>query len=248
MFVASQAHEDGLRMHLDDWLPKSFPKAQVQSTTFYPIRVDSVNASAVLDPTTGRVSPNVASSICEENGNLSVGRIGWLSQPGKKYGSMVLYLKEKSQADAMIARGFLEVGGESGTTQAWEDRGKTEQRCFNCQGQGHLARTCKEATVCGNCAQTGHHHRECLTLTPKCPKCGGNHRAKDHKSRASAKAVNPQSSPFQVTQPSGSTDIPLPLLRGGAFVNSNKGLIQPPMVISSISIGTPEPPKTNNAW
>lgn len=140
VFVASQAHEDGLRMHLDDWLPKSFPKAQVQSTTFYPIRVDSVNASAVLDPTTGRVSPNVASSICEENGKLSVGRIGWLSQPGKKYGSMVLYLKEKSQADAMIARGFLEVGGESGTTQAWEDRGKIEQRCFNCQGQGHLAR------------------------------------------------------------------------------------------------------------
>ena len=42
VFVSSQAHEDGFRVHLDDWLPKSFPKAQVQSTTFYPIRVDII--------------------------------------------------------------------------------------------------------------------------------------------------------------------------------------------------------------
>ena len=113
-------------MHLDDWLPKSFPKAQVQSTTFYPIKVDNVNANAVLDLTTGRVLPNVASSICEENRNFSISKIGWLSQSGKKYGSIVLYLKEESQVNAMIARGFLEVGGKSGITQAWKDRGKTE--------------------------------------------------------------------------------------------------------------------------
>lgn len=248
VFVSSQAHEDGLRVHLDDWLPKSFPKAQVQSTKFYPIRVDSVNASAVLDPTSGRVSPDVALSISEENGNLSVGRIGWLSQPGKKYGSMVLYLKEKSQADAMIARGFLEVGGESGTTQAWEDRGKTEQRCFNCQGQGHLARSCKEATVCGNCAQTGHHHRECLTLTPKCPKCGGNHRAKDHRSSTSGKALNPQPSPLHVMQPSRSTDVSSSLLRRDTLVSSNQGLAQSTMIINPISNGTLEPSKMGNAW
>lgn len=135
-FVASPNHEIILRVHLDNWLFKSFPNAQVQSTTVYPIGV-SINANAVLDATTGRVSPQAASSISEENGNLAVGRVGWLSQPGKKYGLMVLYLKEKSQADAIIARGFLEVGGESGTTQPWEDRGKNEQRCFNCQKQGH---------------------------------------------------------------------------------------------------------------
>ncbi|MCJ1345717.1 hypothetical protein MMC31_003926 [Peltigera leucophlebia] len=52
LFVALQAHENALRVHLDEWLFKSFPKAQVQSTTFYPIRVDSVNANAVLGPIT----------------------------------------------------------------------------------------------------------------------------------------------------------------------------------------------------
>lgn len=53
--------------------------------------------------------------------------IGWLSQLNEKYGSMVLYLKEKSQVDAMLARRFLEVRRESATMQAWEDRGKAEK-------------------------------------------------------------------------------------------------------------------------
>ncbi len=203
VFVKAQKEEDALRTHLDDWLLKSFPKALVQSTTVYPIRVDSVNAEAVLDPSTGYIHSDLPESISKENGNLRVGRIGWLSQPGKKYGSIVLYLKEKSQADVLLARGFLEVGGESGTTQAWEDRGKAEQRCFNCQKQGHLARTCKETTTCGNCAQVGHYHKDCISTTPKCSRCGGNHRAKDHKeistpippAQQTALATNPQPEP-----------------------------------------------------
>ncbi len=122
-----------------------------------------------------------AFSIAEENGRLAIGRIGWLSQPGKQYGSMVMYLKDKPQADQMLARGFIEVGGESATTQIWEEKRKGEQRCFNYQQQGHLAQTCKGNTVCGNCAEIGHYHRDCLAVVPKCTKCGCNHRAKDHK-------------------------------------------------------------------
>lgn len=60
----------------------------------------------------------VTRSIVEENGALSIGRIGWLSQPDKKYGSMVTYLKDKAQAEKMLAKGFIEVGGESATTQS----------------------------------------------------------------------------------------------------------------------------------
>lgn len=57
-----------------------------------------------------------------------------------------------------------------------------------------MARSCKEVTVYGNCAQVGHQHRECLISTPKCPKCGGNHRAKDHKSGTTT--IIAMSSPF----------------------------------------------------
>lgn len=193
MFVTSQAQEDILRVHSDEWLFRAFPKAQIQATTLFPIRVDSVSANAVLDRDTGRITPQAASSIGEENGGLAIGRIGWLSQPGKKYGSMVVYLKDKAQADMMLARGFIEIGGESATTQIWEEKGKGEQRCFNCQKQGHLARTCKENTVCGNCAEVGHHHQDCLAVMPKCTKCGGNHRAKDHESHISAIPLGTQS-------------------------------------------------------
>lgn len=248
LFVASQAHENTLRVHLDEWLFKSFPKAQVQATTLYPIRVDSVNAKAILDPITGHVSPQAASSIGEENGSLSVSRIGWLSQPGKKYGSIVLYLKEKSQANAMIARGFLEGGGESGITQAWEERGKAEQRCFNCQKQGHMARSCKEATVCGNCAQVGHQHRECLISTPKCPKCGGNHRAKDHKSGTTTIISSSQQNPSQATNPSGNTNPPILIQRGEGLISSDKELSQAKTAMNFFSNETHDPSDMINEW
>lgn len=248
VFIAPQAQENLLRVHLDGWLFKSFPKSQVQSTTFYPLRVDSVNANAVLDSTTGRVSPQAASSISEENGNLSVSRIGWLSQPGKKYGSMILYLKEKSQADAMIASGFLEGGGESGTTQAWEERGEAEQRCFNCQKQSHLARSCKEATVCGNCAQVGHRHRECLILTPKCPQCGRNHRAKDHKSSSSASASNLQLDQPQVTQPSGSKNLPISLPGRAIPISPIKELTQAKTIINFFPNDLRNPSVMSDEW
>ncbi len=142
-----------------------------------------MNASEVLDSSTGRILDHAAIGISEENEGLMIGRIGWLSQPGKKYGSMVLYLKEKSQVNTLLAKRFLDVGGEGedATTQVWEEGGKVEQRCFNCQKYGHVARTCKEMTVCGNYAETGHHHQDCMTTTPKCAICVGSHRAKDHR-------------------------------------------------------------------
>ncbi len=133
LFVAPQVEENLLCIHTDEWLLKALPGARIQATTFYPIRVDSVNASAVLDSSTGRILDHAAIGISKENEGLMIGRIGWLSQPGKKYGSMVLYLKEKSQVNVLLAKGFLDVGGESATTQVWEARDKVEQRCFNCQ-------------------------------------------------------------------------------------------------------------------
>ena len=131
-----------------------------------------MNASEVLDSSTGQILDHAATGISEENEGLMIARIGWLSQPGKKYGSMVLYLNEKSHVNALLAKGFLDLGGESATTQVWEETGKVGQRCFNCQKYGHVARTCKEMIVDGNCAETGHHHQDCMTITPKCAICG----------------------------------------------------------------------------
>ena len=70
----------------------------------------------ILNSSTRQILPEAALDISKDNDNLSMGRIGWLSQSGKKYGSMVVYLKDKSEADAILTRGFLEIGGESTTT------------------------------------------------------------------------------------------------------------------------------------
>lgn len=115
MFVKAQKEENALCNHLNNWLLRSFLKALVQSITVYSIKVDSVNAKAILDRSTNCIWSDLPESISKKNGNLRVGRIRWLNQLEKKYGSIVLYLKEKSQADILLVRRFLKVGKESGT-------------------------------------------------------------------------------------------------------------------------------------
>ena len=55
MFVTSQAQKDILRVHSDKWLFRAFSKAQIQATTLFFIRVNSVSAKVVLDIDTGRI-------------------------------------------------------------------------------------------------------------------------------------------------------------------------------------------------
>ena len=242
------AEENLLRIHTDEWLSKILPRARVLATTFYPIRIDSVNASKILDPTTGRIMAEAATKISQDNGNLLVGRIGWLSQPGKRYGSMVLYLKEKSQAEAMLAKGFLEVGGESATTQIWEERGKTEPRCFNCQKQGHLAKACKVMKVCGYCAGEGHHHGECHSSTPKCAHCGGSHRAKDHKHQRintlSGLRIEQQPTPTLSTT-ANALSLPLEASQFTTYMLGSQ--INSPIIFSADK-GPRDTPKVGDVW
>lgn len=79
----------------------------MQPTIFYPVRVDNVNPSTVLDPSTGRVFPELPSSIRKENGNLLVGRIGWLSQSGKKIWLHGLLLKRKVPSGCYVSKRVL---------------------------------------------------------------------------------------------------------------------------------------------
>ena len=47
MFVTTQVEENLLCIHSDKWLIKVLPKAHIQITTHYPIKVDSINARAI---------------------------------------------------------------------------------------------------------------------------------------------------------------------------------------------------------
>ena len=148
--------------------------SRVLRDELYPVKVDNVKRTAVLDER-DEVRAGVAEAFSEENGT-TVAKIAWLSkrEVPKAYGSMVVYVTKKSDARMLVAEGFFHAGGESGTTSAFEHRPRPGQ-CYNCQELGHKAYQCKKAQRCGRCAKDGHHHKSCSEVVMKCVLCGGPH-------------------------------------------------------------------------
>ena len=141
----------------------------------YPIRVDSVNRTAVLDET-GKIRTGATEALSEEN-NTQVAKIAWLSDKAvpKAYGSMVVYLAKGSDARRFLQEGFFYAGGESGYTKAFERRDRPNQ-CYNCQEiTSHKAYQCTKTQVCGRCAKEGHYKTDCTEAILKCVPCGGPH-------------------------------------------------------------------------
>ncbi|KAJ6157289.1 hypothetical protein N7497_006174 [Penicillium chrysogenum] len=93
--------------------------ARVLRDELYPLKVDSVKKSAVLDENHD-ILAGAAAALGEEN-ETTVARITWLSSKGaaKPYGSMVVYLTKGSDARRLLADGYFHVGGESGTTSVF---------------------------------------------------------------------------------------------------------------------------------
>ncbi|KAF6515789.1 hypothetical protein HZS61_004530 [Fusarium oxysporum f. sp. conglutinans] len=111
---------------------KLAPGARILRDDLYPIRVDNVSRIAVLDER-NEVRAEITEMLGREN-DTEVAKIAWLSKRDipKAYGSMVVYLKKRSEARRFINEGFFVAGGESGTTKAFERRDRPKQ-CYNCQ-------------------------------------------------------------------------------------------------------------------
>lgn len=149
--------------------------ARILRDDLYPIRVDSVNRTAVLDET-GNIRIGAAEAFSKEN-DTQVAKVAWLSNRDvpKAYGSMVVYLNTQSDALRFLHEGFFCAGGESGYTKAFERRERPKQ-CYNCQEiVNHKAYQCNKAPVCGRCAKEGHNRDECTETILKCVPCGGPH-------------------------------------------------------------------------
>ena len=148
--------------------------ARVLRDELYPIKVDSVRRTAVLDEN-DNIRDGAAEAFGQEN-ETTVAKVAWLSRKdnGKAYGSMVVYLTKAAEARKFLEEGFFYAGGESGYTRIFERRERPEQ-CYNCQQVGHKAFQCKNAQTCGRCAKQGHSHHGCEATVPKCIPCGGPH-------------------------------------------------------------------------
>ncbi len=154
---------------------KLVPGARILRDDLFPIRVDGVNRTAVLDET-GNIRAGATEAFGKEN-DTQVAKIAWLSNRDipKAYGSMVVYLTRGPDARRFLQEGFFYAGGESGFTKAFERRERPNQ-CFNCQEiTSHKAHQCTKAQVCGRCAKEGHRHSECTETILKCVPCGGPH-------------------------------------------------------------------------
>ncbi|OHE90225.1 zinc knuckle [Colletotrichum orchidophilum] len=106
--------------------------ARMLRDDIYPIRVDSVNRTAVLDEN-GDIRAGAAEAFGVEN-DATIAKIAWLSDRSvaKAYGSMVVYLGKAADARRLLGEGFFHAGGESGYTRPFERRERPKQ-CYNCQ-------------------------------------------------------------------------------------------------------------------
>ena len=150
------------------------PETRVLRDQLYPVKVDNVNRTAVLDDQ-GNILSGAEEALGKEN-ETHIAKIIWLSnkENGKAYGSMVVYVTKASEATALLNRQFFDAAGESAYTRPYERRVRPNQ-CYNCQELGHKAYNCRNTQTCARCAKPGHSHKECQSTTPKCIPCGGPH-------------------------------------------------------------------------
>ena len=153
---------------------KKTPGARVLRDQLYPVKVDNVNRTAVIDHE-GKVLAGATEALGQEN-DVQIAKLAWLSRrdTAKAYGSMVVYVTKAGDARRLLNDSFFYAGGESGYTGIFERRMRPEQ-CYNCQKIGHKAFQCKSPQVCARCAKEGHHHGSCRAVVAKCVLCGGPH-------------------------------------------------------------------------
>ncbi|KJZ69295.1 hypothetical protein HIM_11308 [Hirsutella minnesotensis 3608] len=117
--------------------------ARVMRDQLYPVKVDNVNRTAILDGE-GNILQGAAEALGAEN-NVTIGKITWLSnkETNKAYGSMVVYVTNKNDAKKLLDGKYFDLAGESACTNPFEPR-KGPMQCFNCQEMGHKAFRCKK--------------------------------------------------------------------------------------------------------
>lgn len=164
-----------------EWLQVIAPSARVKRTTFaifaHSIRKNDINVSQQLQ---------AATKIQDQNRRLhpelEVLRVSWpkgSEKNGKLVGSLIIEVPTATAANRIITDGLV-FNHEIKECERFVKEARVTQ-CFNCQRFGHIARVCKNNSVCANCAEH-HSTRDCSLpqgTTRKCALCKGNHGAWD---------------------------------------------------------------------
>lgn len=161
------------------WVKESAQRAlpfecRVLRDQLFPVKVDNTNRTAVLNQE-GHLLPGIVEALGREN-EVNIAKISWLSKKdtSKAYGSMVVYVTKRAEAEKLLNEQDFHVAGESAYTRIFAPRPNLHQS-YNCQEIGHKAHSCLKQQTCAKCAQMGHRHTNCQSAIPKCVPCGGPH-------------------------------------------------------------------------
>ena len=107
------------------------------------VKVNNTIADAVLQPN-GNIKEDVVSALNNRN-KTQVAKVSWLSSwhARKVYGSMVVFLKNRSEAKRLLNKGFITIGEELASVYVFKPNFGPHQ-CYNCQSAGHKVFNYKE--------------------------------------------------------------------------------------------------------
>lgn len=165
------------------WLTSSLTGARVKGEQWYPVKFDSVVKQCVLDQDVNdgkTLNKDFAKDFKADNScetaDCTVMKATWLSKVDskKKVGSMVVWLKNRVDAEYLLRTGTAMFGATDAFCSPFIVRDNSGP-CYHCNRYGHKQASCTSSIRCAICSK-GHRRDECPNKdSPKCPACGDAH-------------------------------------------------------------------------
>ncbi|KAL2352018.1 hypothetical protein BJ546DRAFT_234643 [Cryomyces antarcticus] len=104
----------------DKWMA-ALDGVRIQGDQWFPVKVDRVNKLSICPSSNADIRSDAHETIGKEN-NVAINKIRWLSKPSEKlYGSVVIYLAKKEDAERLLEQRVMDLGGETAFTRVFED-------------------------------------------------------------------------------------------------------------------------------
>lgn len=165
------------------WLTSSLVGAHVKGEQWYPVKLDSVVKQCVLDQEVNdgkTLNKDFAKDFKADNGcetaECTVMKANWLSNVDvkKKAGSMVIWLKDRVNAEFLLRTGTAMFGATDAFCSPFVVRDNSGP-CYHYNRYGHKQASCTSYIRCAICSK-GHRRDECTNKdSPKCLACGDAH-------------------------------------------------------------------------
>lgn len=160
-FVFFNTLEDEIKTQVyNKQVSTHFLEVKMQSSISFPVKVNQIQATTILDIHSRKIAIYAKDGVSNSNGGLKIIQIGWLSKVEieKLYESLVIYLANKNQVEALLGKRIMKIRGETAFIEVWQEVSLKEKRFFNCQEYRYKAGVCVKIPVCGNYFIPGHLH------------------------------------------------------------------------------------------